>query len=99
MNMSAIRDSRKFAATKFSCFTVFCGINYILLPAFSLEMMDKVEPPPIPEGYGISIAFSCLLGVIKGVHQIVEGDETGKIPVDTIPMEKQKPGMFRVAVS
>ncbi|XP_064632193.1 protein MON2 homolog isoform X2 [Lineus longissimus] len=56
-----------------------------------LEMMDKVEPPPIPEGYGISISFSCLLGVIKGVHQIVEGDETGKVPAEARPEDKKKP--------
>ena len=37
-------------------------------------MMDKVDPPTIPDGYGISIAFSCLLDVIKAVQLVIDGE-------------------------
>ncbi|XP_074659312.1 protein MON2 homolog [Tubulanus polymorphus] len=37
-----------------------------------LEMIDKTEPPVISEGYGISVAFACLLDVIRAVQQIVD---------------------------
>ncbi|KAF2885713.1 hypothetical protein ILUMI_20486 [Ignelater luminosus] len=33
-----------------------------------LEMLDKIEPPLIPDGYGISIAYACLLEIIRSLH-------------------------------
>ncbi|EPY75203.1 hypothetical protein CB1_001749016 [Camelus ferus] len=32
-----------------------------------LEMLDKVEPPTIPEGYAMSVAFHCLLDLVRGI--------------------------------
>ncbi|XP_043493036.1 protein MON2 homolog isoform X1 [Polistes fuscatus] len=32
-----------------------------------LEMLDKVEPPQIPIGYGISVAYACLLDIIRSI--------------------------------
>lgn len=31
-------------------------------------MLDKIEPPVIPEGYGISIAYACLLEIIRSLQ-------------------------------
>lgn len=31
-------------------------------------MLDKIEPPLIPDGYGISIAYACLLEIIRSLH-------------------------------
>lgn len=43
---------------------------------FSLEMLDKMEPPPIPDGYGISIAYACLLDIVRSISLAVEGPST-----------------------
>ncbi|XP_017782824.1 PREDICTED: protein MON2 homolog isoform X2 [Nicrophorus vespilloides] len=55
-----------------------------------LEMLDKIEPPMIPDGYGISIAYACLLEIIRSLQisidkQIV--DETDE-KVDGKPDNK-----------
>lgn len=39
---------------------------------FSLEMLDKVEPPSIPEGYAMSVAFSALLDLVRGITAMIE---------------------------
>ncbi|XP_044741500.1 protein MON2 homolog isoform X2 [Chrysoperla carnea] len=41
-----------------------------------LEMLDKIEPPPIPDGYGISIAYACLLDIIRSLSIIIQGVQT-----------------------
>ncbi|KAK7789330.1 hypothetical protein R5R35_012807 [Gryllus longicercus] len=38
-----------------------------------LEMLDKIEPPPIPDGYGISVAYACLLDIIRSIALTIEG--------------------------
>uniref|UniRef100_A0A665UC82 Protein MON2 homolog n=1 Tax=Echeneis naucrates TaxID=173247 RepID=A0A665UC82_ECHNA len=37
-----------------------------------LEMLDKVEPPSIPEGYAMSVAFSALLDLVRGITSMIE---------------------------
>ncbi|KAI1905467.1 hypothetical protein AGOR_G00016500 [Albula goreensis] len=37
-----------------------------------LEMLDKVEPPSIPEGYAMSVAFSALLDLVRGITALIE---------------------------
>ncbi|KAF7701871.1 hypothetical protein HF521_001154 [Silurus meridionalis] len=37
-----------------------------------LEMLDKVEPPSIPEGYAMSVAFSALLDLVRSITSIIE---------------------------
>ncbi|KAG9334937.1 hypothetical protein JZ751_006259 [Albula glossodonta] len=37
-----------------------------------LEMLDKVEPPSIPEGYAMSVAFSALLDLVRGITAMIE---------------------------
>lgn len=34
----------------------------------SLEMLDKIEPPIVPDGYGISIAYASLMEIIRSLH-------------------------------
>lgn len=41
----------------------------------SLEMLDKVEPPQIPVGYGISIAYACLLDIIRSIALAINGSK------------------------
>ncbi|ELK27674.1 Protein MON2 like protein [Myotis davidii] len=38
------------------------------------EMLDKVEPPTIPEGYAMSVAFHCLLDLVRGITSMIEGE-------------------------
>lgn len=47
---------------------------YPLLSTSSLEMLDKVEPPSIPEGYAMSVAFSALLDLVRGITTMIERD-------------------------
>ncbi|MEE6480230.1 hypothetical protein FKM82_012500 [Ascaphus truei] len=47
-----------------------------------LEMLDKVEPPTIPEGYAMSVAFHCLLDLVRGITTMIEG-EIGQAETDT----------------
>ncbi|XP_015249416.1 PREDICTED: protein MON2 homolog isoform X3 [Cyprinodon variegatus] len=41
-----------------------------------LEMLDKVEPPSIPEGYAMSVAFSALLDLVRGITSMIERELT-----------------------
>ncbi|XP_018111526.1 protein MON2 homolog isoform X7 [Xenopus laevis] len=47
-----------------------------------LEMLDKVEPPTIPEGYAMSVAFHCLLDLVRGITTMIEG-EIGQVETDS----------------
>ncbi|XP_052280395.1 protein MON2 homolog isoform X2 [Dreissena polymorpha] len=48
-------------------------------PTF-LEMLDKVEPPTVPDGYGLSVGFYCLVEAVRTIQLVVEGGTplTGK---------------------
>lgn len=35
-------------------------------------MLDKVEPPSIPDGYAMSVAFSALLDLVRGITSMIE---------------------------
>ncbi|KAJ8914767.1 hypothetical protein NQ315_013270 [Exocentrus adspersus] len=34
----------------------------------TLEMLDKIEPPVVPDGYGISVAYACLMEIIRSLQ-------------------------------
>ncbi|CAB3383543.1 Hypothetical predicted protein [Cloeon dipterum] len=38
-----------------------------------LDMLDRIEPPGIPEGYGISVAYAALLDVIRSISLAING--------------------------
>ncbi|XP_047499034.1 protein MON2 homolog isoform X3 [Penaeus chinensis] len=40
-----------------------------------LEMLDKLEPPNIPDGYGVSVAYYCLLDIIRSIHLVMMGPQ------------------------
>lgn len=44
-------------------------------------MLDKVEPPTIPEGYAMSVAFHCLLDLVRGITSMIEG-ELGEVEAE-----------------
>ncbi|XP_050530236.1 protein MON2 homolog isoform X2 [Daktulosphaira vitifoliae] len=39
-----------------------------------LDMNDKIEPPPIPDGYGISVAYACLIDAVRAIQIEVQPD-------------------------
>lgn len=48
--------------------------SFLFVPKFfSLEMLDKVEPPTIPDGFGISVAYACLLDIVRSISIAVLG--------------------------
>uniref|UniRef100_A0A8C4IDE8 Protein MON2 homolog n=1 Tax=Dicentrarchus labrax TaxID=13489 RepID=A0A8C4IDE8_DICLA len=53
-----------------------------------LEMLDKVEPPSIPEGYAMSVAFSALLDLVRGITSMIERE---------LAMEEEAAAEFREA--
>ena len=42
--------------------------------AVYLEMMDKTENPTVIDGYGIAVAYACLLDVVKTLHCVIQGE-------------------------
>ncbi|KAG5311481.1 MON2 protein, partial [Acromyrmex insinuator] len=66
---------------KFMAKYIFIIIFKMLVATFTsgqakptyLEMLDKVEPPQIPIGYGISIAYACLLDIIRSIALAING--------------------------
>ncbi|CAG5037481.1 unnamed protein product [Parnassius apollo] len=40
-----------------------------------IEMLDRTEAPTIQEGYGISVAYACIMEIIRSIAISVEGDE------------------------
>lgn len=59
-------------------------------------MLDKVEPPSIPEGYAMSVAFSALLDLVRGITTMIEREltveeETAAKFRDTHPDQEWQP--------
>jgi hypothetical protein len=52
-------------------------------------MMDKVEAPSIPDGYGISIAYACLLEIIRSISLVIAGSNTRDENLTVTPEQKQ----------
>lgn len=81
---------------------LFRGVWYPLVITFPtgqtksmyLEMLDKMEPPPIPEGYGISVAYACLLEIVRSISFSVNGPsilgEENQLPYKSRVSEEEK---------
>ena len=54
---------------------------------WSLEMLDKSDPPTVPDGYGMSLAFLCLLDVVKSIQGLVQTPATGTAPTAPVTTE------------
>ncbi|XP_046459681.1 protein MON2 homolog isoform X3 [Daphnia pulex] len=58
-----------------------------------LEMLDKTDPPSIQDGYCMSVAYACLLDVIRSISLVVQNTPCGNAsdssaPSDGAPNEK-----------
>ena len=47
-------------------------IIIICIADCSLEMLDKVEPPAVADGYGLSVALVCMLDIVKSIQSLVQ---------------------------
>ena len=41
-------------------------------PPGSLEMLDKIDPPTVVEGYGASVAYTCLIELVRSLSLITD---------------------------
>ncbi|KAK2711568.1 hypothetical protein QYM36_012656 [Artemia franciscana] len=55
-----------------------------------LDGLDKSEPPGIPDGYGISVAYACLLSVIKSITILIEEETEGDGDITSMDKEERK---------
>lgn len=39
--------------------------------SFSLDHLDKQDTPSIPDGYTLSVAFACVLEIVKALNTLV----------------------------
>ncbi|XP_028146572.1 protein MON2 homolog [Diabrotica virgifera virgifera] len=46
-----------------------------------LEMLDKIEPPIVPDGYGISVAYACLMEIIRSLQITINPQQQPDEPV------------------
>ena len=53
-------------------------------------MLDKIEPPQIPDGYGISIAYACLLDIIRSIALTIIGSREENTEHRYNPSEAEK---------
>ena len=67
-------------------FTVSFGFTLLF---FSLEMLDKVDPPAVPDGYGLSVGFYCLVEAVRTIQLLVEGEKGGEKGKEQIKKEKK----------
>ncbi|RWS27584.1 protein MON2-like protein, partial [Leptotrombidium deliense] len=42
--------------------------------SFLLDQLDKLEPPTVPDGYGLTVAYHCLLEIVRNVKLVIEED-------------------------
>lgn len=58
------------------------GVSIPLLPVSAVnngkylyrEMLDKIDPPPVPDGYVLGMAFFAFLDLIKGLTSMVDSE-------------------------
>lgn len=61
-----------------------------------LDMLEKGDPPAIPDGYGISVAYACLLEIIRSISITIDGlpsvgeDSDSEKPADK-PVKTDRP--------
>lgn len=37
-------------------------------------MLDKMEPPQISEGYGLSVTYACILDLVRSILLVIQGN-------------------------
>lgn len=54
-------------------------------------MLDKIESPFVMDGYGLSIAYACMLEVVRSISTIIEGlpEPSAKSTLEEMDSEKR----------
>ena len=50
-----------------------------------MELLDKSDPPTIPDGYCMSVAYACLLDIIRSISLVVDNNFNNAIVNDATP--------------
>lgn len=74
------RHLRHFLFLKYKFFQLLKSFDY-LFRYYSLEMLDKIEPPLVPDGYGISVAYACLMEIIRSLQILINPQQQPEEPV------------------
>ncbi|XP_018330358.1 protein MON2 homolog isoform X2 [Agrilus planipennis] len=65
-----------------------------------LEMLEKIDPPVIPDGYGVSIAYACILEIIRSLQIIITPcQETDGQVVASPPLDETKKELHRQLIN
>lgn len=56
----------------------------------SLEILDKVEPPVVPDGYGISVAYACLMEIIRSLQITISPQQQPEAESGVSPKENSR---------
>ena len=54
-------------------------------------MMDKVEPSAVAEGYGLSVAFVCMLDIVRSIQSLMQpiaDSTTSSTSAPDVPLPK-----------
>jgi len=54
-----------------------------------LDMTERLEPPTMSDGYGVSLAYGCLLDVVRSVSLVIDTDppaaaKDSEVPLDSV---------------
>lgn len=53
-------------------------------------MLDKIEPPVVPDGYGISVAYACLMEIIRSLQITINPQQQPDADPSPPPKENSK---------
>lgn len=53
-----------------------------------IESLEKFEPPPLQDGYALSLAVACLMEVVRGITLIIDGSDLLTSSKDLIAKDK-----------
>ena len=57
-------------------------------------MLDKTDPPLIPDGYCMSVAYACLLDVVRSISLIVENISSNRTNVSQTAGDSEKTALL-----
>ena len=57
-------------------------------------MLDKTDPPLIPDGYCMSVAYACLLDVVRSISLIVENISANTTNISKTPESNEKSALL-----
>lgn len=53
-------------------------------------MLDKIEPPVVPDGYGISVAYACLMEIIRSLQITISPQQPPDNEPPVLPKQNSK---------